>query len=167
MRVVVIGGSGHIGTYLVPMLVERGHEVINVTRGERAPCHPMRHVGGEELGKEREDVEAHCRGSLEGRQDLVVQAPIDLDAPLGEVDFVDVGGHEGNEAFALVLGTRVGRGDAQHAVRPGVQQVGDRAECLAFVDAAENPDGVGFLALGHERALTRSPAIQVGLDVGF
>ena len=37
MRVVIIGGSGHIGTYLVPMLVERGHEVINVTRGERQP----------------------------------------------------------------------------------------------------------------------------------
>ena len=35
MRVVVIGGSGHIGTYLVPMLVERGHQVINVSRGER------------------------------------------------------------------------------------------------------------------------------------
>ncbi|MBA3872210.1 MAG: NAD(P)-dependent oxidoreductase [Anaerolineae bacterium] len=37
MRVVVIGGSGHIGTYLIPMLVERGHEVINVTRGQSQP----------------------------------------------------------------------------------------------------------------------------------
>ena len=36
-RVVVIGGSGHVGTYLVPALVERGHEVVNVSRGERAP----------------------------------------------------------------------------------------------------------------------------------
>ncbi|KND41861.1 NAD-dependent epimerase/dehydratase family protein [Streptomyces stelliscabiei] len=33
MRVVVIGGSGHIGTYLVPRLVRAGHEVINVSRG--------------------------------------------------------------------------------------------------------------------------------------
>lgn len=41
MRVVVIGGSGHIGTYLIPWLVEqRGDEVINVTRGERAPYLP-------------------------------------------------------------------------------------------------------------------------------
>ena len=39
-RVVVIGGSGHIGTYLVPRLVEAGHEVINVARGERAPYQP-------------------------------------------------------------------------------------------------------------------------------
>jgi NAD(P)-dependent dehydrogenase (short-subunit alcohol dehydrogenase family) len=27
MRVVVIGGSGHVGTFLVPRLVEAGHEV--------------------------------------------------------------------------------------------------------------------------------------------
>jgi nucleoside-diphosphate-sugar epimerase len=31
--IVVIGGSGHIGSYLVPTLVERGHEVVNVSRG--------------------------------------------------------------------------------------------------------------------------------------
>lgn len=37
MRVVVIGGAGHIGTYLVPMLVEQGHTVINITRGKSQP----------------------------------------------------------------------------------------------------------------------------------
>lgn len=40
MRVVIIGGSGHIGTYLVPMLVELGHEVINLTRGQSQPYLP-------------------------------------------------------------------------------------------------------------------------------
>jgi nucleoside-diphosphate-sugar epimerase len=40
MRVVVIGGSGHIGTYLIPMLVEHGHEVVNVTRGQSEPYLP-------------------------------------------------------------------------------------------------------------------------------
>ena len=40
MRVVIIGGSGHVGTYLVPRLVEGGHEVINITRGQRAPYQP-------------------------------------------------------------------------------------------------------------------------------
>jgi nucleoside-diphosphate-sugar epimerase len=39
-RVVIIGGSGHVGTYLVPRLVEAGHEVINVTRGQRKPYTP-------------------------------------------------------------------------------------------------------------------------------
>ena len=36
-RIVVIGGSGHVGTYLLPLLVARGHEVVNVSRGKRAP----------------------------------------------------------------------------------------------------------------------------------
>ncbi len=39
-RVVVIGGSGHVGTYLVPMLVEAGHSVFNVSRGEAKPYQP-------------------------------------------------------------------------------------------------------------------------------
>ena len=39
-KVVIIGGSGHVGTYLVPRLVEAGHRVVNVTRGQRAPYRP-------------------------------------------------------------------------------------------------------------------------------
>jgi nucleoside-diphosphate-sugar epimerase len=39
MRIVVIGGSGHIGTWLVPRLVRAGHEVLVVSRGLRAPYH--------------------------------------------------------------------------------------------------------------------------------
>jgi nucleoside-diphosphate-sugar epimerase len=40
MRVVVIGATGHVGTYLVPRLAEAGHEVIAVTRGQSAPYRP-------------------------------------------------------------------------------------------------------------------------------
>ena len=40
MRVVVIGGSGHVGTYLVPRLVQAGHEVVNISRGRREPYRP-------------------------------------------------------------------------------------------------------------------------------
>jgi nucleoside-diphosphate-sugar epimerase len=39
-RVVVIGATGHIGTYLVPRLVSGGHEVIAVSRGTRGPYQP-------------------------------------------------------------------------------------------------------------------------------
>jgi nucleoside-diphosphate-sugar epimerase len=35
MRVVVIGGTGHIGTFLVPGLVRAGHEVVVISRGLR------------------------------------------------------------------------------------------------------------------------------------
>ena len=37
MRVVVIGGTGHIGTWLVPLLEEAGHEVVVVSRRLREP----------------------------------------------------------------------------------------------------------------------------------
>src|SRR6266540_6752436 len=37
MRVVIIGGSGHVGTYLVPRLIAAGHEVINISRTQREP----------------------------------------------------------------------------------------------------------------------------------
>lgn len=33
MKIVVIGGSGHIGSFLIPRLVRGGHEVINISRG--------------------------------------------------------------------------------------------------------------------------------------
>jgi nucleoside-diphosphate-sugar epimerase len=37
MRVVVIGGTGHIGSYLTPRLFEAGHTVLCVCRGESKP----------------------------------------------------------------------------------------------------------------------------------
>ena len=40
MRIVLIGGTGHVGTYLVPRLVEAGHEVINICRNQREPYQP-------------------------------------------------------------------------------------------------------------------------------
>ena len=37
MRVVVIGATGHIGSYLVPRLVGRGYETVCVSRRQRQP----------------------------------------------------------------------------------------------------------------------------------
>jgi nucleoside-diphosphate-sugar epimerase len=39
-RIVVIGATGHVGTYLVPRLVRAGHEVVALSRGEREPYQP-------------------------------------------------------------------------------------------------------------------------------
>jgi nucleoside-diphosphate-sugar epimerase len=39
-RVVVIGATGHVGTYLVPRLVRAGHDVVALSRGEREPYTP-------------------------------------------------------------------------------------------------------------------------------
>lgn len=37
MRTVIIGGTGHVGTYLIPRLVAHGHDVVVVSRGQRDP----------------------------------------------------------------------------------------------------------------------------------
>ncbi len=37
MRVAIIGGTGHIGSYLTPRLVEAGHTVVCVSRGVKKP----------------------------------------------------------------------------------------------------------------------------------
>jgi nucleoside-diphosphate-sugar epimerase len=39
MRIIIIGGNGHIGTWLIPRLVESGHTVVNVSRGAHEPYH--------------------------------------------------------------------------------------------------------------------------------
>lgn len=39
MKIVIIGATGHIGTWLVPRLVTAGHEVVSVSRGNRGPYH--------------------------------------------------------------------------------------------------------------------------------
>ena len=58
MRVVVIGGTGHVGTYLVPRLVEAGHEVINISRGGREPYRPHKawdHIQHITMDREQEE----------------------------------------------------------------------------------------------------------------
>jgi len=59
MRVVIIGGTGHVGTYLVPRLVEAGHEVISLSRGRRGPYQPhaawesVQHIHVDRDGEEK------------------------------------------------------------------------------------------------------------------
>ena len=40
MRIVVIGSTGHVGSYLVPRLVRAGHDVVALSRGQAWPYHP-------------------------------------------------------------------------------------------------------------------------------
>jgi len=40
MRIVVIGGTGHVGTYLVPRLVNAGYDLVVVSRSKRRPYLP-------------------------------------------------------------------------------------------------------------------------------
>lgn len=62
MRIAIIGGSGHIGSYLTPRLVEAGHAVVCVSRGQRQPYvdHPA-WSGVEHMTVDRAEEEAAGR----------------------------------------------------------------------------------------------------------
>ena len=59
-RVVVIGATGHIGSYLVPRLVRGGHDVTAMSRGTRDPYHaspPWNSVTRVTVDREAQDAE--------------------------------------------------------------------------------------------------------------
>jgi nucleoside-diphosphate-sugar epimerase len=76
MRIVVIGGSGHIGTFLVPRLVRAGHEVVNISRGQRSSYtddsawQHVRHVVADRAVEDRDDT--FPKRVAELRPDVVV-----------------------------------------------------------------------------------------------
>ena len=77
MRVVIIGGSGHVGTYLVPRLVEAGHEVINISRAQRDPY--QAHGAWQQVQSIRIDRgEADKTGSF-GQQVLALRPDVVID----------------------------------------------------------------------------------------
>lgn len=78
MRVVVIGGRGHIGTYLIPRLVAAGHEVINISRGQQPPYQP--HAAWNSVRQVNLDRGAEEQAGRFGAQvrDLAPDAVIDL-----------------------------------------------------------------------------------------
>jgi nucleoside-diphosphate-sugar epimerase len=78
MRIVVIGGSGHIGTYLVPRLVAAGYDVISISRGEREPY--QAHAAWGATQRIRIDRDKEEKSGAFGRQiaDLRPDIVIDL-----------------------------------------------------------------------------------------
>jgi len=57
---VVIGGTGHVGTWLTPLLVESGHEVACISRGMRSAYRPhaaWASVQSIRLDREKEEAE--------------------------------------------------------------------------------------------------------------
>ncbi len=65
-RVVVIGATGHIGTYLIPRLVRAGHQVVAMSRGTREPYQPAPEWGSVESIVVDRDAE-DAAGTFGGR----------------------------------------------------------------------------------------------------
>jgi nucleoside-diphosphate-sugar epimerase len=77
MRVVIVGGTGHVGTYLVPRLVEAGHAVISISRNQREPYQPHGAWGEvEQLEIDREEAELQ---GMFGQQIADLEADVVID----------------------------------------------------------------------------------------
>ncbi|MFH1568498.1 MAG: NAD(P)-dependent oxidoreductase [Gemmatimonadota bacterium] len=77
MRAIVIGATGHIGTYLVPRLVEAGMEVVAVSRGRQAPYHP--HGAWSQVQRRVVDREAAEAEGTFGRQMAALEPDVVVD----------------------------------------------------------------------------------------
>lgn len=78
MRTVVIGGTGHIGSYLTPRLVDAGHDVTCITRGSSSPYHPHTCWRSVKMVTADRQAEDHA-GTFAARvADLKPQVVIDL-----------------------------------------------------------------------------------------
>ena len=77
MRIVIIGGTGHIGSYLTPRLVEAGHEVSCVSRGTKTPYRP--HGAWSCVKEVLIDREAEERSSNFGEKIAALDAEIVID----------------------------------------------------------------------------------------
>ncbi len=77
-RVVVIGGTGHVGTFLIPRLVQTGHDVVVVSRSLREPYQP--HAAWESVERVAIDrMEAEEDGTFGKRiSDLEPEVVIDM-----------------------------------------------------------------------------------------
>lgn len=75
-HVVVIGGTGHVGTYLVPRLVSAGYSVTVISRSQRQPYQPhaaWQHVQIITLDREAEDAQGTFGPKiLELKPDIVI-----------------------------------------------------------------------------------------------
>ncbi len=125
MRVVVVGGTGHIGTYLVPSLVRAGHEVVVISRGFRQAYRD------DPAWQEVETVACdRTAAERDGRFGTVV-------AELGPEAVVDLTCFTTAQARQLV-----GALDGQHVVQTGsVWSYGPSALVPTTEDAPKTPYG--------------------------
>ncbi len=78
MKVVVVGATGHIGSYLVPRLVAAGHEVVAISRGSRSPY--FEHPAWRQVTVVQADREAEDEAGIFGKRlaDAQPDAVVDL-----------------------------------------------------------------------------------------
>jgi nucleoside-diphosphate-sugar epimerase len=105
MKIVVIGATGHIGTYLVPRLLLAGHEVICVSRGNAAPYSDpgiWKEVRMETADRAQEEREGRFGSRIASlKADVVIDLICFTEASVQQI----VSGLEGKTGLYLCCGT--------------------------------------------------------------
>lgn len=161
MRVAVIGGSGHIGTFLVPRLIEAGHDVIVGSRGERQPYLP--HPAWNEVRRIEIDRVAEDVAGTFGRRIAALRADAIIDlicfTPASAQQLVDALGPR--QTLLLHCGTMWVHG------RPATVPVTEDAPRHPFGDYGIQKAAIEELLLeatrrGEARAMVLHPGHLVG-----
>ena len=149
MRVVVIGGTGHIGTFLVPRLVMAGHDVIVVTRQKSKPYQrtpvwkSVKQVTLDRKQAEEEGTFGTQIAALEG------EVVIDL------ICFT-------SESAAMLVEAL--KGKVQHFLHCGTMWVHGFSE---QVPTTENQERIPFGEYGINKAKIESYLLSVARQKGF
>ena len=104
MHVAIIGGTGHIGSYLTPVLVESGYQVTCVSRGIKKPY--REHAAWKSIAHSKIDREAEEKVGVFGKS----VANIGADA------VIDLSCYQPSSAAQLVEGLR---GRVEHLIHCG------------------------------------------------
>ncbi|MEJ5944946.1 NAD-dependent epimerase/dehydratase family protein [Pseudokineococcus basanitobsidens] len=146
MRVVVVGATGHIGSFLVPRLVRAGHEVVAMSRGTREPY--VADPAWEQVERVTVDREAQdAAGTFPGRVlDARPDAVVDLVCFTEESAAQLVEGLRGRVAHHVHTGTVWVHGDS--TVAP-MDEDDDRE---AYGDYGVAKDAVERMLLAETRA---------------
>jgi nucleoside-diphosphate-sugar epimerase len=148
-KVVIIGGSGHVGTYLVPRLVEAGHQVVNVTRGQSKPYRP--HAAWKEVETVIIDRAKEERAGIFGSSIGLLGGDIVIDMICFTLD----------SAEHLVAGLR---GRVQHLLHCGTIWV---CGPLTTVPASEDAPRNAFGEYGTQKAAIEEYLLREAHLTGF
>lgn len=153
MKITVIGGTGHIGTYLCPMLVREGHGVACVTRGASSPYRSAEEwadVRMLRLDRSRMAADEFASAIARERADVVIDL---INFSLGDVKAMRraLGGGVGQYVYCSSCWAEGAGGDASFQSR----QHGERAAVrvrAAEIRLGAIPAGGARLPLDHRHA---------------
>ena len=101
MKVLVIGASGHIGSYLVPELLKAGHEVVALMRGNKTP-----YGWSDDIFDKIEVINTDRASFIEEERLASINADVICDLIAYELDSVKkITSQIKNDAFYLQIGS--------------------------------------------------------------